>query len=248
MRKYRLLIACALVMLITACESISPEMMNSAINVANTVLSNSSQPSSSESANAIKQALDKGVDAAVTQLGQSGGFSDSKYKIPLPAQIQSAADFARDVGLSSYVDEFESSLNNAAEKAVPTAASVFGKAITQMSINDAVNILTGPDNAATEYFIKTSKAEIMQEFLPLVTQATSQVGVTEQFKGLSDKVNTYGRLAGVDMPSIDIDEYVAQQATNSLFDLVAEEEKKIRENPMQRTTELLQKVFGYYGK
>lgn len=231
-------------LLFTGCKSLEPF-----VQMAGQMAQENLAPTEADSSSAIKEALSKGVSTAVSTLGRDGGFSLSQFKIPLPEQIQSTADTARKLGLNKYVDEFELSMNQAAEKAVPVAADVFKTAITQMTMQDVVGILTGPDNAATEYFRRTSGTALESKFRPIVTDATSKVGVTSYYKQLGDKVQKYGRFLGVEAPAaVDLDGYITQRSTDALFSKIADEEKLIRANPVQRTTELLQKVFGYYSK
>ncbi|MCO7224908.1 DUF4197 domain-containing protein [Pleionea sp. CnH1-48] len=206
-------------------------------------------PSQQESTSAIKEALVKGAGSAVSSLGKEGGFSQSAFKIPLPENIQNITEKARKFGLGSYVDQFELSMNRSAEKALPHAMDVFKQAISQMSVSDVIGILQGPDNAATNYFKQTSTKALTNKFLPIVTDATSKVGVTKEYKKLSDKINGYGSMFGINMPeNIDLDQYITSKATDALFVKMAEEEKLIRDNPIERTSYLLKKVFGYYSK
>jgi hypothetical protein len=146
-------------------------------------------------------------------------------------------------------DEFVTTMNHAAEQAVPEAAGVFADAIKGMSIEDARAILTGTNNAATQYFRRTTETNLFAEFLPIVKQATDQTGVTSAYKQLMAKTEgansfgSFGRsLLGTE--SMDVDAYVTNKALDGLFVMVAAEEKSIRENPAARTTALLQKVFG----
>jgi hypothetical protein len=150
-------------------------------------------------------------------------------------------------------DEFVTTNNHAAEKAVPEAAGVFGNAIKGMSIEDAKAILMGTNNAATQYFRRTTETNLYAKFLPIVKQATSQTGVTAAYKQLMEKAEaanpfgSYGRsLLGAE--SMDVDAYVTTKALDGLFIMVAQEEQLIRENPAARTTALLQKVFGAAAK
>jgi hypothetical protein len=143
------------------------------------------------------------------------------------------------------------SMNRAAEKAVPVAGGVFGESIKQMTITDAKNILSGAPDAATQYFRRTTQTNLVAKFLPIVKNATDQVGVTAQYKKMMGKfaaVNTLGGLFGKSAPvkldAADIDAYVTDKALDGLFRMVAEEEKNIRTNPVARTTDLLQQVFG----
>lgn len=200
----------------------------------------------------LKEALGQGVERAVQTLGREGGFlTNLNVKIPMPEQLQTAEKTARTLGQHQLADEFIASMNRAAEKAVPEAAAVFREAIKQMTVSDTRAILSGPNDAATQFFRRTSETNLYARFLPLVQTATEQVGVTARYKHLTSKVGTAttlgGLLGGGAKPTptaLDLDAYVTNKALDGLFKMVAEEEKRIRENPLARTTELLQKVFG----
>jgi len=133
-------------------------------------------------------------------------------------------------------------MNRAAEKAVPKAMKIFTRAIKSMSIEDAYGILQGSDKVATDYLKKKGGSQLQQEFLPIVKQATNCVGVTERYKALIDNPGMMSKI--IDVESLDLNKYVTDQAVDSLFSLVAKEEKLIRDDPAARTTELLKKVFS----
>ena len=200
----------------------------------------------------LKDALGKGVSNAVVSLGHSGGFlTNANVKIPLPEKLQSVEKALRLAGQNQMADDFVASMNHAAEQAVPVAAGVFGDAIRQMSIADAKGILAGPDDAATKYFQKTTQTNLFAKFYPVVQKATDSVGVTAQYKAMMAKfasVNTLSGFLGQSKPAslntADIDNYVTGKALDGLFKMVAAEEKNIRANPVARTSDLLQKVFG----
>ncbi len=228
------------------------DQLKSAITTTNKPLSSATSLSQEQVVSGLKEALTKGLRQAVATLGRDGGFlSNQTVKIPMPEQLQKADSALRAVGQSQMADDFVASMNHAAEKAVPAAAGVFGDAIKQMSITDAKAILAGPNDAATQYFRRTTQTNLFAKFEPIVQKATDQVGVTAQYKQMMTKfstANTFGGLLGkkslVKMDSADIDAYVTNQALDGLFKMVAAEEKNIRANPTARTTELLQKVFG----
>ncbi len=191
----------------------------------------------------LKEALIKGSQSAVTTLGkQNGFFAHPKLRIPMPEKLQTVETALRKLKQDKIADEFVLSMNRAAEKAVPKAMSIFSNAIKTMSIEDAYGILQGPDNAATEYLKKTSGGKLHQQFLPIVKQATNNVGVTENYKALIDNLGMMSKL--IDVESLDLDKYVTDKAVNGLFNLVANEEKSIRADPAARTTDLLKKVFS----
>lgn len=202
----------------------------------------------------LKEALGKGVQQAVSRLGHDGGFlTNLDVRIPMPEKLQTVEKTLRMLKQEQLADDFIATMNHAAEQAVPEAASVFGDSIKQMSIEDAKSILTGTTNAATQYFRRTTETNLFERFLPIVKRATDQTGVTSAYKRLMEKaegsstLSSFGRnLLGAD--SLDVDSYVTKKALDGLFQMVAEEEKRIRENPVARTSELLQKVFGAVAK
>lgn len=213
--------------------------------------------SQTEVVDGLKQALGKGVERAVAMLGRTNGFlTNLNVKIPLPEKLRSAEKALRAVGQDKLADDFVASMNRAAEQAVPVAAAVFGDAIKQMTIEDAKGILSGTNNAATQFFRRTTETNLYAKFYPIVQKATDQVGVTTQYKQMMAKVGggggflggLFGGKSSNTMAAGDLDAYVTNKALDGLFLMVAEEEKRIRENPAARTTELLRKVFGSSSK
>ncbi len=200
--------------------------------------------SNSEVVSGLKEALANGVESAITTLGQPGGFLGNKLvEIAVPDSLNTIASTARTLGQGHYVDSFETSMNQAAEKAVPEAATILSDAIRQMSVGDAMNILNGPEDAATQYFRKTSEAALIEKFKPIVSQATNQTGVTAAYKNLTGQATPL--LGGVlGDSSLNLDQYVTDQSLDGLFKYIAMEEKRIRDNPAARTTDLLKKVFN----
>lgn len=200
----------------------------------------------------LKEALGKGVERAVASLGQTNGFlTNLNVRIPMPTKLQKVETVLRAAGQGHLVDDFVGSMNHAAEQAVPVAASVFADSIKQMSIADAKSILTSTNDAATQYFRRTTQTNLQAKFYPIVQKATDQVGVTAQYKSMMgkftalDTVNTLlGGKSNLKLSPGDIDSYVTDKAMDGLFTMVAEEEKNIRANPIARTTDLLQQVFG----
>jgi hypothetical protein len=200
----------------------------------------------------LKEALGKGVERAVASLGRPNGFlTNLNVKIPMPAKLQSVEKGLRAAGQSKLADDFVTSMNRAAEQAVPAAAAVFGDSIRQMSIADAKAILTSTNDAATQYFRRTTQTNLHAKFYPLVQKATDSVGVTARYKQMMGKFTSpeslgglFGSKSPVKFDAADIDAYVTDKAMDGLFKVVADEEKNIRANPVARTTDLLQKVFG----
>ncbi len=203
--------------------------------------------SDEEVARALREALSRGTQQAVASLGKEGGYLNNlEVKIPLPEDLQKVEKLLRGFGQGKYADQFVATLNHAAEKAAPEAASIFADAITRMSLADAQALLKGPDDAATQYFRKTSEAKLKERFLPIVQAATNEAGVTAAYKKLIDKAGPAARLLG--SGASDLDGYVEAQAVDGLFKMIAAEEKRIRQDPLARGTELLKKVFGTLGK
>lgn len=193
----------------------------------------------------LKEALEKGIRFAVDTLGQDGGFLDnSKVRIPMPDKLEWVDKSLRKFGQDKLADEFVASMNHAAEQAVPEAAAVFGDAIKAMSMEDAKSILKGPDDAATQYFRKTTESTLKEKIRPIVAQTTDKAGVTSNYKRMMSKAGGLGSLLSRDVT--DMDGYVTDKTLDGLFLMIAEEEKKIRENPVARSSELLKKVFGAY--
>lgn len=200
--------------------------------------------SDSEINDGLKAALFQGVENAVKSLGRENGFLDNiRVKIPLPSSLQKTEKTLRVLGQGKKVDEFVESMNHAAEKAVPVATDIFLDSIKQMSFDDARKILfSNQDDAATQFFRRTSEKRLSDEFRPIVEDFTEKVGVTQKYKEMVGRYGFLGKAIGQD--ASDIDGYVTQKALDGLFLLMADEEKKIRKNPIGRTTDLLRKVFG----
>lgn len=192
----------------------------------------------------LKEALGKGVGYAVDTLGREDGFlKDVRVRIPLPKSLQRLEKPLRVAGQGKAVDDFVESMNRAAEKAVPVAIDVFVDAIKQMTFDDARQILFSKEqDSATQFFRRTSEEKLREKFRPIVERFTAEVGVTQRYKEMIGKAGFAARLLGKD--ATDLDGYVTQKALDGLFFMIAEEEKKIRKNPIGRTTALLRKVFG----
>ena len=202
-----------------------------------------SELASDEIVSGLREALEKGVHIAVDLLSQMDGyFGNPKVRIPLPDHLQQVSDGLRMVGQGQYADEFELTMNRAAEAAAPEAKAIFMDAIRDMSIEDARKILDGADDAATQYFRKVGETRLRERMQPVVEQATAGAGVTNAYNGLVKNLEFLGNV--VDTQSLDLNNYVTGKALDGLFLLIAEEEKRIRENPVERTTDLLKKVFG----
>lgn len=199
--------------------------------------------SSAEVARGLKEALAKGTRRAIDELGKPGGFLDNaQVRIPMPKHMRTVEKTLRRLGQDKYADEFVAAMNHAAEQAVVTAAPVFKDAVKQLTVDDAMKILRGPQDAATRYFRQKTSGRLSEKMLPIVRQATNRAGVTAAYKRLVERLGFARGMLSDDMG--DIDKYVTDKTLDGLFLMVANEEKRIRENPVARTTELLKKVFG----
>ena len=191
----------------------------------------------------LKEALGVGVERAINLLGQDGGFlDDAAVRIPMPESLQTVEKGLRAAGQDSMADEFVATMNHAAEQAVPETASIFADTIKQMSVDDARQILEGPDDAATEYFRDHNQARLSEAILPIVEEATAKTGVTSAYKEMVGGMGFLNQFTTPD--SLDLDQYVTQKTLDGLFLKLAEEERLIREDPVARSTDLLEKVFG----
>jgi RNA binding exosome subunit len=193
----------------------------------------------------LKEALATGTERAVNEVAKPDGyFGNQLIKILLPDKIQRAADVLGTLGYQQQVDDLVLSMNRAAEQAAPKAARFFADAIRQMTVEDAREILNGGDTAATLFFEKKTRAQLLKEFKPIVSKTMDQVGTARAYKQMAGTYESTPLASLSGMPSLDLDTYVSNKALDGLFTMVGEEEKKIRTNPVARTTDLLRKVFG----
>lgn len=199
-------------------------------------------------ADALKQALGKGVSSAITNLAKPDGFlANPKVKIPMPEKLQSVEKTLRALKQDQYADEFVTTMNRAAEAAVPEALPIFTDALKSMTIDDAKKLVSGTNDSATQFFKTKGEKQIQEKMSPIVKQATEKAGVTAAYKKLLAQGGGASSFLGklnYDTSTLDVDKYVTQKASDGLFKMIAEEEERIRKNPAARTTELLQKVFG----
>jgi hypothetical protein len=190
----------------------------------------------------IKAALEKGAQAAVALLGQPGGFLDNtKVRIPLPGYLEQAAGAMKMLGQGKRVDELITGMNRAAEAAVPLGKDLLTKAVRSMTVQDAKAILTGGDNAVTQFFANKTRAPLGESFLPVVTKAVGQVGLVKSYKRVADKASALGLLEGKD---ISVEHYVTGKTLDGLFTIIGDEERKIRQDPVGAGSAMLEKVFG----
>lgn len=198
----------------------------------------------------LKQALEVGAKRVVEQVGVENGFyNDAQIRIPMPEGMNKVTALMENMGQGALVQQFQLSMNRAAEQAVPKALPIFENAITSMSIEDALSILQGSEDAATAYFQTKTSASLQAEIEPLVSNAMAQSQVNLYYKNLMSTAKRYDRFGLMDIylganADADVETHVTQYALQGLFTKLAVEEKKIRDNPKQRSTELMKKVFS----
>jgi len=198
--------------------------------------------SQQEIAAGLKQALEVGTNTVVAQIGKRNGFyRDSAIHIPLPSSLASVQRTLNKVGLSSYLDELELSLNRAAEQAVPKAKQLFWQAIRDMSWEDVMQIYNGPDDAATKYFQRKMTPTLKREMFPVVQSTLASAGVIKAYDKVMKK---YYAIPYVPDIKVDLEDYAMDQTLDGMFYYLAKEEAAIRQDPLKRTTDLLKRVFG----
>ncbi|KAA0996873.1 DUF4197 domain-containing protein [Pseudomonas sp. ANT_J12] len=198
--------------------------------------------SQNDATGGLKDALTQGAQLAVKQLGTPGGFSNNPdVKIELPGKLGKVASKMKAFGMGAQVDQLETSMNKAAETAVTQAQPILIDAVKKMSVSDAKGILSGGKDSATQYLDKSSREQIRAKFLPIVKQATDQVGLAKQYNSFAGQAATLGV---VDAKSANIESYVTEQALNGLFEMIGKQEETIRQNPAAAATSLAKKVFG----
>jgi len=193
-------------------------------------------------ASGLKEALQVGTQNAVSLTGRPDGyFQNAAIKILMPSPLQPLEKGLRAVGYGPQIDELVLSMNRAAERAAPAAKPIFLEAITAMSFDDARKIVTGSPTAATEYFKGKTSEKLTAAFQPVVAQTMREVGVTRQYQELMGRAQAIPFLKS---QAFDLDSYVVAKSLDGLFDVLGQEEQKIRTNPAARATDLLKQVFG----
>lgn len=198
--------------------------------------------SSAQASQGLKAALDRGARAAVASLGQPNGFlGNDKVRIPLPGFLEDAAGLLRTLGQGARLDELIATMNHAAEAAVPMAQDMLVGAVKSMNVQDAKNILSGGETSVTQFFAEKTRNPLSVKFLPVVRKTTSQVNLAEKYNAIASKAAGMGLIRGNE---VSVETYVTDKALDGLYFMIAEEEKKIRQDPVGTGSALLQKVFG----
>lgn len=239
MKKF--LIAMALVL--TSCQTLEQGgFVQNAQGVLNQVLLSKGPVTTTEIALGLKDALKKGISVGSNQASKVDGFyRNPSIKIPFPPEAAKAEQLMRKFGLNKLANNVTLSLNRAAEEAAKESLQIFLGAIAKLTIRDALKILQGPPNAATEFLRLNTSEDLRRAFSPIVSRALNQVGATKLWNRAARE---YNRLPLVKPLNLDLKSYVTEKTLSGLFVLIAKEEFSVRKDPSARTTQLLRRVFG----
>ena len=195
-----------------------------------------------EASKGLKTALEQGALAAIGLLGKTDGFLlNDKVRIPLPGFLEGAANLLRTLGQGGRIDELVTSMNRAAEAAVPQARDMLLGAVKSMNVDDAKKILGGGETSVTGFFAEKTRAPLGTKFLPIVTKATEKVGLANQYNDIAGKAAGLGLISRDDA---NIQQYVTGKSLDGLYFMIGEEERKIRQDPIGTGSAILKKVFG----
>lgn len=195
-----------------------------------------------DAASGIRAALERGAAAAVSQLGRNDGFlGNPLVRIELPGYLKDAVKVLKATGQGKRVDELVTAMNRAAEAAVPEARPLLVNAVKSMSVEDGLKLLRGGDDAVTQFFATKTRAPLTEKFLPIVTRSTEKVALADKYNAVAGKALGLGLVKPEDA---NIQSYVTRRALDGLFLMIAQEEKKIRQDPVGSGSAILKKVFG----
>ncbi len=198
--------------------------------------------SSKDTSSGLRAALGQGIDRAIAQLGAPDGFlKNPKFTIPLPPALEKADRALRMVGMGGDADELKTAMNHAAESAMGEAKPVFKQALQRMTVNDAKGILTGGDEAATQYFRQSTSEQLAAKFKPIVARATARAKLAPLYDKYAGQASQFGLVSSKDA---NLNDYVTTKALDGLFGAIADEERAIRKDPVGQASSIIRKVFG----
>lgn len=198
--------------------------------------------SETDAASGVRAALERGAGSAVALLGRNDGFlANPKVRIELPGFLKDAAKLLRATGQGARVDELVLAMNRAAEAAVPEAKALLVSAARSMSVEDAVRIVRGSETSVTEFFSRKTRAPLEVKFLPIVERATARVSLARKYDAVAGKAAGLGLVRKEDA---DLNRYVGGKALDGLYQMIGEEEMRIRRDPVSTGSAILRKVFG----
>ena len=228
-----------------ACETLDPAVIDGILGAGGMGAGGLTQ---FEASQGIKAALDNGIGQAIATVGRNNGFlGDSLIRIPLPKKLADVQSTLGRFGASGLLDELEVQLNRGAEKAAPVAKDIFVSAVSQLSIADAIGIVRGADNAATEYLQGKTTDRLAQLFSPILEDALGDTGALRLVDQLDGQLSGLGVSGLGSSAKTDLISHGVAYGLSGVFHYIGEEERLIRENPAKRTSEILRKVFGYYA-
>jgi hypothetical protein len=231
------------VLLMMSCTT---AQINQTLGEVNKAIGSEKALTTAEVAEGLKEALIKGISNGSDIVSQLDGyFKNPEIRIPFPPDVKKVEDRLRQIGLGKEVDKFVLTLNRGAEDAAKEAKPIFISAIRQMTIDDAWSILRGEDDAATQFLIRTTSAQLKEKFKPVIKNSLDKVSATKYY---GDIVTRYNQIPLVQKVNPELDDYATNKAIEGLFLMIAKEEKNIRADPAARTTELLKRVFGSIKK
>ena len=221
--------------------SCSEMEVQQAIDIANQINQELGGPTSEDFIKGVKDTLSISGSRASETLSKVGGFSNSElYRIAMPQDLQKISGTLRTFGLGKQVDIIEQHMNKGAELASAEAKQVFLSAITSMSVEDALGILRGGDNAATDYFRRTTESTLRGKYTPIVEQQLSKLGFyndIKQFRSIYDSLNIKNK------PSLDLEKHVVDKSLTAIFDQFSKQEASIRQDPLKKGSEFLGKIY-----
>lgn len=235
-------IVISLTLSLTACDTLFK-----VLDTANTTLGTLNTITESEAVNGLKEALNFGVNNGTGSLGKTDGFlGNLAYKVLLPQEVQDAEskirnNMAANLIAGPFLDKLVTAMNRGAENAMAEAKPIFVTAIREMTISDAISIVTGGDGAATSYLQRVTSSQLQQKFLPVISNSLDKVNANEPWTKIS---TGYNMVMGKNVTT-DLNQYVTEKAMSALFTEIRKEEDNIRANPVARTTDILKKVFSY---
>lgn len=239
---FSFVVGAAILPLMSSCQTINIKGVKINVPTGTTTTTDNSQPTTEEVVSGLKEALKQGTNNGTEQLSKVDGyFGNIAIKILMPADAKVVEDKMRQLGFGSMVDNAISSMNKAAEAAAPQAKAIFVNAVTSMTFSDAWGILKGGDNAATNYLKQTCTAQLTTAFKPIIQTKLNEVGATKYW---SDLFTQYNKIPFVTPVNSDLPSFVTQKALEGLFYTIAQEELKIRKDPMGQALDILKKVFG----
>jgi hypothetical protein len=238
MKKLYVVICVSALVLLSGCAEILNQLAQSAAKGERGL-------STEEVVRGLKEALVVGAANSTSLTSKEDGFfKNPLIVIPFPPEAIKVKKTVEDMGLKDIVKDFERSMNRAAEKASEKALPILKNAVMNMTFSDAMGILRGADNAATEYLRRTTSDALRTEFTPVVKSAVEAVEVTKYWNPIVSAYNKTTWLTGEKAVNPDLDKYITQKALDGMFVLIAKEELKIRRDPVARVTDILKKVFG----